>query len=257
MLFRSISQWLAEEKKLSLHKWEHPISVYNIDGTENSNGKITHYAEMKMIVDGHSEIRKFAITNLGQSDVFLGHEWLNFHNLEVDWNTGSLQFTRCPTMCGYMETEDVEEGDRIWMKYPKPLQNVRRNKAFIRAHQSISNSLAEEFERNKKMDPIPEQYKGFEEVFEKAEFDTLPPKWPWDHAIELKPGSEPTGCKIYPLNLDEQRELDTFLEEHLHTGCIQPSKSPMASPFFFVKKKDGRLRPIQDYQKLNDMTIKN
>ena len=29
----------------------------------------------------------------------------------------------------------------------------------------------------------------------------------------------------------------------------------MASPFFFVKKKDKRLRPVQDYQKLNDMTI--
>ena len=31
----------------------------------------------------------------------------------------------------------------------------------------------------------------------------------------------------------------------------------MASPFFFIKKKDGSLRPVQDYQKLNDMTIKN
>ena len=31
----------------------------------------------------------------------------------------------------------------------------------------------------------------------------------------------------------------------------------MASPFFFVKKKDGKLRPIQDYRKLNDITIKN
>jgi len=31
----------------------------------------------------------------------------------------------------------------------------------------------------------------------------------------------------------------------------------MASPFFFVKKKDGKLQPIQDYQKLNNMTIKN
>ncbi len=28
-------------------------------------------------------------------------------------------------------------------------------------------------------------------------------------------------------------------------------------PFFFVKKKDGSLRPVQDYRKLNEMTIKN
>ena len=31
----------------------------------------------------------------------------------------------------------------------------------------------------------------------------------------------------------------------------------MVSPFFFIKKKDGSLRPVQDYCKLNDMTIKN
>ena len=51
--------------------------------------------------------------------------------------------------------------------------------------------------------------------------------------------------------------MDSFLEENLQSGKIHPSKSPMASPFFFVKKKDGTLRPVQDYRKLNDMTVKN
>jgi hypothetical protein len=31
----------------------------------------------------------------------------------------------------------------------------------------------------------------------------------------------------------------------------------MASSVFFVKKKNGELRLIQDYQKLNNITIKN
>ena len=31
----------------------------------------------------------------------------------------------------------------------------------------------------------------------------------------------------------------------------------MASPVFFVKKKDGKLRFVQDYWKLNAMTVKN
>ena len=31
----------------------------------------------------------------------------------------------------------------------------------------------------------------------------------------------------------------------------------MSSPSFFVKKKDGSLRPVQDYRRLNDITIKN
>ena len=31
----------------------------------------------------------------------------------------------------------------------------------------------------------------------------------------------------------------------------------MASPFFFIKKKDGSLRPVQDYRKLNEIMVKN
>ncbi len=31
----------------------------------------------------------------------------------------------------------------------------------------------------------------------------------------------------------------------------------MVSPFFFINKKDGKLRPTQDYQYLNNWTIKN
>ena len=59
--------------------------------------------------------------------------------------------------------------------------------------------------------------------------------------MELTPRSKPVDCKVYPLNLDKQKALDEFLEENLKSGRIRPSNSPMASPFFFVKKKDGAL----------------
>jgi hypothetical protein len=59
------------------------------------------------------------------------------------------------------------------------------------------------------------------------------------------------------LSVPEQVELDAFIKEHMETRCIRPSKSPWASPFFFVKKKDGKLQPVQDYRKLNSLTIKN
>ena len=55
----------------------------------------------------------------------------------------------------------------------------------------------------------------------------------------------------------EQKELDSFLEENLCTGRICPSKSPMAAPVFFIKKKDGSLWLVQDYQALNSMMVKN
>jgi len=105
---------------------------------------------------------------------------------------------------------------------------------------------------------IPEEYQDFNDrVFNKVVFEKLPDQSKWDHAIELIPNATLKDCKIYPLNIKEQEELDKFLEEHLKSGRIRLSKSPCAAPFFFVKKKDGSLQPVQDYRQLNEATIKN
>ena len=94
-------------------------------------------------------------------------------------------------------------------------------------------------------------------MFAKGDFDILPEHCKWDHAIELIPGVEPKSSKVYPLSLLEQAELDALLEENLHTGQIWPSKSPIAAPVFFIKKKDGLLWLVQDYRMLNTITSKN
>ncbi len=104
---------------------------------------------------------------------------------------------------------------------------------------------------------VPEHYQSFR-LFSKENFDELPERKPWDHAIKLILNAKLTlDCKVYPLNWNEQEQLDKFLDENLELGQIRPSKSPFALPFFFIKKKDGSLCPIQDYCKLNEMMIKN
>ena len=51
--------------------------------------------------------------------------------------------------------------------------------------------------------------------------------------------------------------METFIKDNLTKGYIRPSKSPMASPFFFIDKKDGKLWPCQDYRTLNEGMMKN
>src|SRR5712675_831467 len=131
-----------------------------------------------------------------------------------------------------------------------------------RAFQTTASRLAEEKSRaegeHSFEEVVPVEYHCFKEsVFGKKVFDELPMRRTWDHGIELIPGATLKDCKVYPLSRSEQDELDKFLDEHLKSGRIRPSKSPCASPFFFVKKKDGSLRPVQDYRCLNEMTIKN
>jgi hypothetical protein len=101
-------------------------------------------------------------------------------------------------------------------------------------------------------------YHKFGIVFSDEEAQRFPESRPWDHAIELLPTAPETlNCKVYPLGEGQQKALDQFIEEHLQKGYIRTSKSPYASPFFFVKKKDGKERPVQDYRKLNKITIRN
>jgi len=104
---------------------------------------------------------------------------------------------------------------------------------------------------------VPESLHDFEDAFSKESFDSLPDQHKWDHAIELERDPEPGFRKVYPMTLEEQEELDAFLEEALSTSCICPSRSPIGAPVFFVKKKDGKLCFVQDYRALNAITCKN
>ena len=78
-------------------------------------------------------------------------------------------------------------------------------------------------------------------MFSKESFNKLPEQKQWDHVINLKPESQPFSTKVYLMSPIKQKELDDFLEENLSSSRICPSKSPMVSPAFFMKKKDGKL----------------
>jgi len=84
------------------------------------------------------------------------------------------------------------------------------------------------------------------------------PTWKiWDHAINMKEGFVPRKGKVYPLSREEREEVHEFIQEQLRKEYIRPSKLPQIAPVFFVGKKDGKKRMVQDYRYLNEWTIKN
>ena len=129
---------------------------------------------------------------------------------------------------------------------------------WINAKTNLAMDMAIENNLKKKelsvTEMVPLEYHEFLDVFDEQKANQFPESQPWDHKIEMKEGFEPKSFKNYNLTLEAQIKLDSFLKEILEKGYVHPSQSPMASPFFFVKKKDGKLRPCQDYY---DWTIKN
>ena len=63
--------------------------------------------------------------------------------------------------------------------------------------------------------------------------------------------------KVYPLSREEREEVREFVKEQLRKRYIWPSKSLQTALVFFVEKKDGKKRMVQDYRYLNEWTIKN
>ncbi|QRW01435.1 Transposon Tf2-1 polyprotein [Ceratobasidium sp. AG-Ba] len=108
----------------------------------------------------------------------------------------------------------------------------------------------------KDLPTIPEEFMEFTDVFSEELFKKLPEHRSFDCNIDFVEGSDlPKPAKVYPLSPIESRTIKEFIDQELADGKIRPSKSPIASPCFFVKKKDGSLRLVTDYRKINNITI--
>jgi hypothetical protein len=55
----------------------------------------------------------------------------------------------------------------------------------------------------------------------------------------------------------ELKELRKYLKKNLAKGFIRESQLLARFPILFVPKKDSELQPYINYQKLNEITIKN
>ena len=79
-----------ERMGIGSHETIKLITVYNIDGTENSQGKITHYCWLRIFYEGQQKLQRFYITSLGKESIILGYPFLYVFNLTIDWQQGKL-----------------------------------------------------------------------------------------------------------------------------------------------------------------------
>src|ERR1700675_2433898 len=95
----------AKANDIPTRSLRNPIPVFNVDGTPNEAGAISEIADVTLRYNGHTERALFAITQLGKQSVILGYTWLQKHNPEVDWQTGTVKMSQCPTGCSTCHTE--------------------------------------------------------------------------------------------------------------------------------------------------------
>src|ERR1700761_30377 len=256
----------ASKHKMTKVPLEQPILLYNIDGSRNEAGSIMHKVRLNLRVGKDKEKFDFYVTSLGPKKEILGLHWLHHRNPQINWQEGTMQlnadqqFDQEPLELEVTHVvANCMERRRL---LTKKVLDTSQDKLFCLAGFTYSQQIAEKAiaAKGKKTfeEMVPPQYRDFAKVFSEEESQRLPAHQPWDHTINLEPDAvQHWKIKSYPMSPAEQVELDKFLTEHLAKGYLVPSKSPMASPVFFIKKKDGKLRLVQDYRWLNKITIKN
>ena len=68
-----------------------PITVHNVDGTENKQGKLTHYCWLRIVQGERAKLQRFYITSLGRDRLILGYPFLYEFNPSIDWRQGRIR----------------------------------------------------------------------------------------------------------------------------------------------------------------------
>jgi len=143
-----------------------------------------------------------------------------------------------------IKPEEAQIGAVITEEEWEALNTEEGPYAILRKTTTASELAQKAMDKTKKTfeQMVPEEYRRHARTFNEQESHRFPPEQTWDHAIELLPDAPKSfDCKIYPMARGEEDSLREFIKEQLEKGYIRPSKSPYASPFFFIKKKDGKL----------------
>lgn len=218
----------AFEQGIPLVNLQDPTSVFALDGSVLAQVSCST-APMSLTISGnHTETISFLIFNSPSTPLVLGHPWLTDHNPHINWAKNSILSwgLSCHVNCLVSAVSPVSTVS-VFQEEPGDLSGV------------------------------PKEYFDLRAVFSRSRAASLPPNRPYDCSIELLPGTTPPRGRLYSLSAPERKALEKYLFESLDAGTIVPSTSPAGAGVFFVKKKDGSLRPCIDYRGLNDITVKN
>ena len=92
---KAVAEWLG----LTLETLANPICIFNVDGSGNSAGDVTHAVDITVDFLGYREELRTEVTNLGKNSLILGYMWLKKHNPSIDWEKGMVKFNQCPRSC--------------------------------------------------------------------------------------------------------------------------------------------------------------
>jgi hypothetical protein len=102
--------------KLNLLKLQ---TIWNINGTHNKAGHITHFVDLLVRCGDWSKEMRFLITDLGEDEIILGYPWLVVFEPKIDWKNTTLDEEMRPLVIktlGWKIDTEVEHIQEAWTR---------------------------------------------------------------------------------------------------------------------------------------------
>ena len=139
---------------------------------------------MNFYYKNHIERMRMDICNLGKTEIILGILWLVAHNPKINSETGEVKMTRCPPLCGEVESKEEEKKKRG--KRVATLEEEKIVRWAIDNKENWGREKEIEGDHRKIEKMVPRKFLKWRKVFGKVESERMPTKKVWDHAIYLK-----------------------------------------------------------------------
>jgi hypothetical protein len=220
-----------------------PITIYNVYGTENKQGKITKYCWLKVQWGNQEHWMRFYLTGIGKDCFILGYPFLLTFNPQIKWQKGQIQgpATKISTI-GFKQAQRPLRRTQLWairMCKGQP----KEGEAIYYRRATTAQDMVHKWQRKQPRstpEGLPKEYEWHWRVFDEEEAKWFPPSRIQDMKIPLHPDAPKTiNCKIYPLTREEEDYVWGFLKEEEEKGYIYPGASPIVSPTFIREKKEA------------------
>ena len=229
------AKWL----QLPIKQLPEPRPILNVDGTENKSRKLKYYTNLNIQTGQNTTTLRFFLSDLGEHKVILGYPWFMATQPRIDWKKGWIDHSQLPIVLRAPKAQKATFVPRI-QNVPQPIQKER----YFLCRTTVHPEQPEDADLTK----VPEEFHWHAKVFSKQRSQRLPRRRVWDHAIELLLNAPKSlARRLLRLPQYEIREIEKFTVEHLQRGTIRAGKGPYTASFFFVKKADIKLQPVQDY----------
>ena len=154
------------------------------------------------------------VTNIGKQNILLGMSFLKQHNPTINWQKGELSFDNCPKTC-VIEHSPIQDEDLNDEEIPQTDEmnhygqlnddawDSEEHFTYFLNHSDDPHAVylrglsKDTEEKENWQNLVPKYYHEYGLVFLQKASERIPTRKPYDHAIELLPGSDlpkPTNC---------------------------------------------------------------